>query len=502
MGVAAPVASDAPAVTLPSGHRVRLRWIADRPAVAVTDLAGLGIQVKGRPDAWQFTKPMAKLTQLAADTDETATRIVWETDRPVSWRWREDGRHLIVELGGAGGGWPTIPAGVGIVSGISVDVVGPGVVRLRIERRFPTPVHLDSDGRHFELRLPQVFSQMDDALLAGGIEHRRYYGADGAGPLSWHLLRIPHTSPHRVQLLTAERSGRFSKAPVSQLAAQAGAAVAINAGYFAANLPVGLLMQSGQVLTSPIYNRTLLALPRDRAPFISRTQLSLEVLAADGQSAEIDWVNYPRQRNSLAAYTDRYGARTGTKVDGPTWEVAIDSWGRVSEVGVCDLPIPPGGVVLAGQGPVATWLQRSLKPGELAVIRSKLAMLWPDVSEAIAGGPTLVRDGQVVVTSQEERFQPDIAVGRAPRTAVGLTPDGDWLWLVVDGRNPAHSRGLTLHETAELLREQGAVQAMNLDGGGSTTLVIDGRVVNRPSDGRERPVSTALGLVPLSATQP
>lgn len=501
LGVAATPARDATAWALPSGERVSLRWYGGKPAVAIDDLARFGIRVQGRPDAWLFTKPLAALKRLAVEADDMSSRIVWETDQPVSWRWREDGRHLIVEIGGAGGSWPTAVAAGGLIKGLKLEAAAPGVLRLQIERRYPTPVDLEGDGRRFELRLPHVFSIDDETPLAGEVIHHRHYGADEAGPLSWHLLRIPRTSPYRVQVLTAEQAGRFGKAPVSRLAAQAGAAVAINAGYFAAALPVGLLMQSGQVLTSPIYNRTLLALPSERPPFISRTQLSLEILAADGQSAEIDWVNYPRQRNSLAAYTDRYGARTGTKVDGPTWEVAVDAWGRVSESGPCDLAIPPGGVVLAGQGPVASWMQRSLKPGELAVIRSKLASLWPDVSEAIAGGPTLVRDGQVVVTSAEEKFQPDIAVGRAPRTAVGLTAEGDWLWLVVDGRDPAHSRGLTLQETGELLLELGATQAMNLDGGGSTTLVIDGAVVNKPSDGRERPVSTALGLVPVTASR-
>ena len=111
---------------------------------------------------------------------------------------------------------------------------------------------------------------------------------------------------------------------------------------------------------------------------------------------------------------------------------------------------------------------------------------------AIGGGPRLLREGQIEITGREERFLPDVLVGRAPRTAVGITASGEVLLVVADGRRAQESVGLTLEELARLMRDLGAVEAMNLDGGGSTTLVVDGMLLNNPSDGRERSVASAL----------
>jgi exopolysaccharide biosynthesis protein len=114
------------------------------------------------------------------------------------------------------------------------------------------------------------------------------------------------------------------------------------------------------------------------------------------------------------------------------------------------------------------------------------------VRHALGAGPTLIRNGNVLVTAMEEQFKPDITQGIAPRTAVGLMPDGKMLLVTVDGRQPSVSRGLSLTGLAYLLQQMGAVEAINLDGGGSTAMAIGPTVVNRPSDGVERRVNNAL----------
>jgi len=86
--------------------------------------------------------------------------------------------------------------------------------------------------------------------------------------------------------------------------------------------------------------------------------------------------------------------------------------------------------------------------------------------------------------------------GRHGRTAVGVTADGRLLLVVVDGRQPGYSRGMTLRELAELLLRLDAVSAMNLDGGGSSEMVVNGLTASRPSDGRERGIANALVVLP------
>ncbi len=114
------------------------------------------------------------------------------------------------------------------------------------------------------------------------------------------------------------------------------------------------------------------------------------------------------------------------------------------------------------------------------------------MTHIVSGRPVLVDGGEIVVSRNGDDPPP-----RHPRTALGLSEDGETLILaVIDGRWPGESHGMTLEETAGLMLELGAHQALNLDGGGSTTLYIEaeGGVVNRPSDGEERHVSNHLGV--------
>jgi N-acetylmuramoyl-L-alanine amidase/exopolysaccharide biosynthesis protein len=109
---------------------------------------------------------------------------------------------------------------------------------------------------------------------------------------------------------------------------------------------------------------------------------------------------------------------------------------------------------------------------------------------ALGGGPLLVQDG--IARVADEGFLSDITQGRAPRTAIGLVDERTLMLVVVEGRS-ADDAGLTLEQLAALMASQGCQQAMNLDGGGSSTMWVEGKgIVNQVSDGRERPVKNAL----------
>jgi hypothetical protein len=118
---------------------------------------------------------------------------------------------------------------------------------------------------------------------------------------------------------------------------------------------------------------------------------------------------------------------------------------------------------------------------------------WSTVADAIGGGPVLVRDG-VPVYRSNEAFTTSQLVPRGPRSAVGQRADGSVLLVTTDGRQPGYSVGMTNFELAQTLVRLGAVRGMALDGGGSATLAFEGTVLNSPSDGKERAISTALML--------
>lgn len=139
--------------------------------------------------------------------------------------------------------------------------------------------------------------------------------------------------------------------------------------------------------------------------------------------------------------------------------------------------------------------------GTAEVVAGGLRLGWSagaptDGTVAVGGFPDLIDDGSRVGDLEVEA-RPGFAAARHPRTAVGWDVESQVVWLVaVDGRQPPHSSGMTLPELAGLFEALGVEEALNLDGGGSTALVVDGTPVNRPSDATgERPVVNALALV-------
>ncbi len=164
--------------------------------------------------------------------------------------------------------------------------------------------------------------------------------------------------------------------------------------------------------------------------------------------------------------------------------------------------IPAGTAVLAAYGPRASTVAR-FAPGDTVRIVLRAASRageGPDISPALllGGWPRILKDGRNVAAraAWSEGTLSSNAEARHPRSAVGFSRDSATLYLVtVDGRQ-ASSVGMTLIELADFLRKLGAWDAMNFDGGGSTTLVVDGKVVNSPSDpAGERPVGNALLVV-------
>ena len=119
------------------------------------------------------------------------------------------------------------------------------------------------------------------------------------------------------------------------------------------------------------------------------------------------------------------------------------------------------------------------------------------IEDMVAGVPQLIKNGKIEITWEQEKSNKSFVETKHPRTAVAKLKDGKFLMVTVDGRQPNFSVGMNLQELAEFLLELGAVDAMNLDGGGSTTMFLDGKIVNKPSDKEgERKVSDAILVTP------
>lgn len=177
-------------------------------------------------------------------------------------------------------------------------------------------------------------------------------------------------------------------------------------------------------------------------------------------------------------------------------------------------PVPSGGRVLAGIGEGASWLSANARPGTRLDIRQRVTdergrTVDLGGDDVVNGGPWLIRDGRLhvdvvadgILYPENPAFLYNWGIKRNPRVMLGIDRAGRLILVTADGRQPGYSDGLSLLEGARFLRRLGAVEAINLDGGGSVSLAVRGRLDNRPSNKEEgeRTVGDALLFVPARA---
>ena len=343
--------------------------------------------------------------------------------------------------------------------------------------------------------------------LAPGIEHseikRGDFTAETADRWQIHVLIVAPTKA-AIRLVRA-MDEIVGAETTSSLAMRHGAIAAVNAGFFRVagtyrGEPDGLLVVQGKVLSEPVRGGAALALTNaggsTKAAFARFTFNSLLRLNGN-ETIPLQGLNRPRQTDELIVFTPEFHRTTLTSPDGI--EVIVRK-GRVSAVrdGQGSQQIPTDGFVLSAAGTARsalTKLRRGMKVEINAQIKATPSL--PFRPEAIlGGGPILLANGQV--QTNLDGFNPlSFINSRHPRTAIGTRKDGALVLVTVDGRQPKKSVGMTIPELAMLMLELGCEEAMNLDGGGSTTMVIRNKVVNSISDATgERAVSDALLVLP------
>jgi hypothetical protein len=287
-----------------------------------------------------------------------------------------------------------------------------------------------------------------------------------------------------------------------QKRAEASATVAgVNGDLFtwADGIPSSGLIQDGVMRTTPHPKRSMLGIDTAGNLRVDRISM-LGTWQGGGPRRPIHLINRPPGPNGTTLYTPSYGTTTPT--GGGVFEAVLSPFpsatpnaelvGFVSENRRGGTPIPPGGAVLVARGTQAQRMAVEAATGEMVTIRLVLRPEWRDVPEALGGGPELIRDGKPIFRPNED-FGTYHLNRRHPRTAVGQKSDGRIVMLVVDGRRPGYSAGMTNFELAQTMMSFGVVKASALDAGGSSTMAFDGQLLSRPSDnGGERLVSEAL----------
>ena len=347
-------------------------------------------------------------------------------------------------------------------------------------------------------------------LLMPGVTYERQVQFTSHGPVAVHVLTAPRPG------------GAYSLKPVLSNGAivgrdrvtsmQRGIRDATSAGVngdlftWADGRPSGMLMQAGVLQHPPLPDRSSLGIAADGSLRVARIRM-FGTWRGTGQRRPLD-LNESPSPNGISLFTPAWGPATPVQPGSveavlsplPPTTPNVDLTGPVVQLAQGgNTPIPSGGAVLVARGTAA---QRLVEEGPVGTTVTIRLLLNPDttgLTDAIGGGPALVRDGKPIFRANEA-FSTD-QLARNPRTGVGQLPDGRILFVVVDGRQPGYSVGMTNFELAQTLARLGAVTATGLDAGGSSTMAFDGTLLNRPSDpGGERPVAEGLFVLYTGVT--
>ncbi len=291
------------------------------------------------------------------------------------------------------------------------------------------------DDKTFDFKLPPSIRIYEGAAVAENGEPIHAWYAD----VDYNDLGL-QARPY----LSNDPKGRE---PVSQMARRQNAYVAINGGYFdMQSIPArtfSLVLQDNRVLVPNIARVTRPGRKYD----VTRSAFGIR----NDRTFDVAWI---------AQIKNDQGQTSLYRYDAPT----------------------PNTMLTPAAPPSSTF--------------PKGAKIW-NVQNAIGAGPTLISKGQIIDTFENEVFFGSGFFDNEPypRAAIGYTARNHLILFATDGKQPDHSIGMTLSRLSDELQKVGCVEAMNLDGGGSETLVVNGAAINHPSDGRERNVSSMLAIV-------
>ncbi len=287
---------------------------------------------------------------------------------------------------------------------------------------------------------------------------------------------------------------------------------AINADFFGNNQPTNSMIIDKKYAKGVWTNRSLFGMKEMNKPFIGIHSFTGKVFLKN-DTLTINGCNSTRQENYLMLYTDYMGTNTQTNQWGSEIRITPienfninrnirykvtqkDSWkGAMS--------LTNNSYVLSAHGKNQKMLDSLINLGDTITVNIGTNPEIANILQMLGGGPRLLTDGKKPGSYVNlEGFDQSFVESRHPRSAVGISKDSSKVYFVtVDGRQTGFSVGMSLNELADFLISIGSSEAMNLDGGGSTTMVIRNQIVNSPSDlGGERAVANALLAVSEAET--
>lgn len=346
---------------------------------------------------------------------------------------------------------------------------------------------LTEEKQRWESMLRQRYRNGAILTLADGVKHIRMVKYINSRPVKINIVEVNTQINPNIEIAPQLASTNLKhRATIRTIASRNNSIAAVNGTYFKPQngVPLGTLMIDKKVYTGPIHNRVAMGIGKNEFK-MAQVQFN-STLKAGRQSLKIDNINQPRM---LSTYTLLYTRDWGlTSPTPPKYgvNIAIQN-NKITAISYGSTAIPENGYVISGP-------KAKLEPFFMAKkieLDIKMVPQWENIDHIISGGPYLIKDGEVFIDVTAQKL--GAITGKNPRTAIGYTAHNEFIMVTVDGREHA-SVGMTLGELARMMKGFGCINAMNLDGGGSTVMYVQGKVVNNPAQKGGIPISNALTI--------
>ncbi|MBQ7035966.1 MAG: phosphodiester glycosidase family protein [Clostridia bacterium] len=342
----------------------------------------------------------------------------------------------------------------------------------------------------------EIWSETTESIITEGVRlrHEERFLTDGWE--SVHVLEIDIKNENLSLSALYDSRGISHSKNVLKMAEEGDVVAAVNADFFNwTGTPLGFTVTDGKVISSPSHDPGLAVfMETEEGDFLfDYVDMSLFVTCPEGYKAEIIHINKVHSMESMVLYTSDWDEKTPGSHDGVSELVVEDGIVKEIRLEMDGAEVPENGYVIATSTKTSTYLVDNFKVGDAVELSYSITPEIENIRTAVGGGTVLVKDGKVATFT-------NVISGTHPRTAIGVDAAGEKLYLVtVDGRKTAMP-GFTQTKLAEYMISLGADKALNLDGGGSSTMVAREEkngilsVVNNVSDGALRPVATAIGV--------
>lgn len=380
-------------------------------------------------------------------------------------------------------------------------------------------VHIGSFATEAEARA--MVTELRAAGFVGATRYTAQDGNDPDAPQAAYVLRIDFEE-YNGEVVAAFGETVNDREHLTEAIASTGAIAGINSQWFYRSIgPAsgGLYVKDGKIQGTVTQGRGGILLREGGRVADVDAYTGHHWLTAGDETVPVDAVNrLPGQvqncggiggdlpteapQHDLLCTDDselvKFTPEWGTEPTGAGAEAVLNGRGRVLAVNQeRGADVPPGGSTIQAIGDAAEWLLEHVKVGEVVNWREEIrdsaghrVRLTSDTT-ILQVGPTLIDDGEIEINARadglfhegpDQSFTYHWVLRSNPRTAIAMDDDGRLLLSVVDGRQPTYSEGLSIVDHARFLKHLGAVEALNLDGGGSSVLATSDGIVNRPSD--------------------